>query len=113
VGGIAVNLQLNKNNSLRFRISKTELELLQSGQKLAEELLLPNSKIGFSVEVFEQEKISVSNQNNLIELFVPQKILKFLSDNFPSKSGVEQEIEVSGGEKLLVKLEVDVFQKRR
>ncbi len=112
-----MNLQLSKNNSLRFRISKVELELLQSGQKLVEEISLPNGKIGFSVEVFAQEKISVSNRENLVELFVPQKILKFLSDNFPSKSGVEQEIEISGegklGEKLLVKLEVDVFQKRR
>lgn len=108
-----MNLQLSKNNSLRFRISKSELELLQSGQKLVEELSLPNGKIGFSVEVFAQEKISISNRESLVELFVPQKILKFLSDNFPSKSGVEQEIEISGGGKLLVKLEVDVFQKRR
>lgn len=108
-----MNLQLSKNNSLRFRISKTELGLLQSGQKLAEELSLPNGKIGFFVEVFEQEKISVSNHENFVELFVPQKILKFLSDNFPSKSGFEQEIEIIGGKNLLVKLEVDVFQKRQ
>ncbi len=105
-----MNLRLSKNQ-LRFRISKDELVLLQNNEILKEELILPNSSITFGVTISESGETFFEDQNFLL-LRISETDLKTLADNFPSKDGIEKEVQLKSGKSLLISLEVDVMKKR-
>jgi hypothetical protein len=105
-----MNLRLSKSQ-LRFRISKDELVLLQNNKILKEELELPNSLISFGIAISESEETFFEDQNFLL-LKISEADLKTLEDNFPSKDGMEKEVQLKSGKSLLISLEVDVMKRK-
>ena len=65
-----------KGNSIRIRLSKTEVDELVSGTTLSDATNFSNSRFGYEVRrISDGDSLTASYENNLITLFVPGKLL--------------------------------------
>lgn len=96
------------DQSIRFRVHQEEFERLLAGKAVALEVTV------FSSRVFRANISSsmlgpwqLDSDPTGLWLSVPRNELKSLSDNLPSKEGLEHEFKTNHGD-LRVALEVDV-----
>ena len=94
-----------KGNSVRIRLSVTEVETLSSGTPLRESTAFAGGKLEYSVEPVDAACMNATFENNRITLLVPQNYLV----NWPSNSvvGFDESVAISHAESLRLLLEKD------
>lgn len=82
-----------KGNSIRLRLTKTDIKNLKENRKVEEKTIIGNEQIfSYSLEIFEQaEHIFSRFENNTISVFLPKKEAEILTNT--------DEITVSGHQK--------------
>jgi hypothetical protein len=71
-----------KGNSIRIRLSKTEVEDLVSGSLLGDSTSFGHNRFGYAVQpVNDGDSLTARYENNVITLFVPKALLKDWSTN--------------------------------
>ena len=63
-------------NSVRFRLSKSEVEKLETTGYLEESTAFPNAKFIYAASQHEHSELTASFENNKITLFVPSAFLQ-------------------------------------
>lgn len=107
-----MNIRLNKS-SIRFRITRDELCLLESKKTLQEDIFLPNRKLTFKIIVKDcQEMEIIDEKDEGLILLVSEPVLKFLTDSVPLKEGFCKEF-IFNKNKLLISLEIDVSRRKK
>ena len=94
-----------KGNSVRIRLSVTEVQLLSSGMQLQEITRFGDSQLVYAVQPVDAENMHATFSNNKITLQVPSVYLQ----GWPSNSvvGFEELVNVGGGDTLHLLLEKD------
>ena len=66
-----------KSNSIRFRLTKTEVSILASNSYLEEQTIFPNNIFIYALQsVDDATELSATISNNKITMFVPSSFLK-------------------------------------
>ena len=95
-----------KGNSVRMRVSKTEVEELVSGSLLRESTSFGNASFGYAVQpVNRGECLTADFDKNIITIYVPAVLLKEWSTN--SVVGFEANMPLENSGKLHLLLEKD------
>lgn len=95
-----------KGNSIRMRLSKTEVEELVSGSLLHDSTSFGNNSFGYAVQpVNRGESLTAGFDKNIITLYVPASLLKEWSTN--SIVGFEASMPLENSGKLHLLLEKD------
>jgi len=95
-----------KGNSVRIRLSKTEVERLSSGAALEESTNFGDSRFGYAVQpVHGGDRLTARFEKGIITMHVPESLLKNWAAN--SVVGFESDMTVNGSEHLHLLLEKD------
>ena len=95
-----------KGNSVRMRLSKTEVEELVSGSLLQESTSFGNASFGYAIQPVNQgEFLTAGFDKNVITLYVPVSLLKEWSTN--SVVGFESKMPLENSGHLHLLLEKD------
>jgi len=95
-----------KGNSLRLRLSKTEVEKLAVAKYLEELTLFGRNTFGYALQVKDDgDKLSVDFDGGKITVFIPEIFVKDWAVN--EVVGFNATIEVSGAESLYILVEKD------
>jgi hypothetical protein len=94
-----------KGNSIRFRLTKTEVEYFGKENHLEEKTEFGNDTFTYSLETVDGEELSAGFSNNTISLFIPQQLANEWTTT--EKVGIESEMEIGHGKKLFLLLEKD------
>lgn len=95
-----------KGNSIRIRLSKTEVDELVSGSSLADTTNFGDSHFGYRVRpISNGDSLTALYEKNVITLFVPKSLLTDWSTN--SVVGFESMMPLQGSEQLHLLLEKD------
>ncbi len=71
-----------KGNSIRIRLSKTEVDELVSGSPQSDSTSFGNSSFSYNVQVVNSgESLTAGYQDNIITLYVPASLIKDWSRN--------------------------------
>ena len=94
-----------KGNTIRFRLTKSEVDYFGKENKLEEKTEFGNNFLTYSLKTVDDENFSADFSNNTISLFVP----KHLASEWTSTEmvGLESEMEIGNGKKLFLLLEKD------
>ena len=95
-----------KGNSVRIRLSKTEVQALSSGTVLEDRTSFGSNRFGYLVKpVMEGDALYADYENGTIKMFVPKSLLK----EWPSNAvvGFESSMKVNANESLYLLLEKD------
>src|SRR5688500_2100415 len=95
-----------KGNSVRIRLSKTEVEALSSGTALEDRTSFGSSRFGYLVQpVMEGDALDADYENGTIKMYVPKSLLT----EWPSNAvvGFESRMKVNATESLYLLLEKD------
>jgi hypothetical protein len=65
-----------KGNSLRYRLSKTDVERFFNNSYLEEHTAFGNSVLTYALQVYGSDRLSASFENNKIVVFVPGAMAK-------------------------------------
>ena len=94
-----------KGNSIRFRLTKSEVDYFGNTLFIEEKTSFPDNTFSYSLNSYEGEVISSSFLNNKVIVFIPEKIVKdWISTN---KVSVDGEVETGKGKKLYILVEKD------
>jgi hypothetical protein len=94
-----------KGNSLRIRLTKTEVSKLAETGYLEEKTNFPNNRLIYVLQKTDSEELSAKFENNIITLFVPHSFTKEWPQN--DEIGVETKMPLSQNEFLYLLLEKD------
>jgi hypothetical protein len=95
-----------KGNSIRIRLSKTEVNELCAGTSLSDNTNFGNNSFGYSVQpVNDGDSLTAIYDNGLITLFVPQSLLADWPVN--SVVGFESVMALNNSDQLHLLLEKD------
>ncbi len=94
-----------KGNTIRFRLTKSEVEYFGKENQLEEKTEFGNSILTYSLKTTDAENLSAGFSNNMISLFIPQHLAKEWTTT--EKVGLESEMETGNGKKLFLLLEKD------
>ncbi len=94
-----------KGNTIRFRLTKSEVEFFGKENYLEEKTEFGNNSLVYSLRTVEDEKLTADFSNNTISLFVPANLA--MEWIHTEKVGMESEMEISNGKKLFLLLEKD------
>jgi len=94
-----------KGNSLRIRLSKTEVSKLADTGYLEEQTLFPNNHFIYALQRTEAAALSVTFESNKITMFVPDSFIKNWSVN--NVVGLDSKMPLPGDESLYLLLEKD------
>lgn len=95
-----------KGNSVRIRLSKTEVQALSSGTVLEDRTSFGRNRFGYLVKpVMEGDALYADYENGTIKMYVPKSLLK----EWPSNAvvGFESSMKVNANESLYLLLEKD------
>lgn len=92
-----------KRNSIRIRLSKTEVQELASGSLLEDSVSFSYSRFGYSVKpVSNSDLLYASYEEGIITLYVPQSLLKDWPTNTVIGFETSMPVERSGNLHLLL-----------
>lgn len=95
-----------KSNSIRYRLTKTEVSNLATNGYLEEQTIFPANKFVYAVKAVEEAtELSATISNNHITLFVPAAFLKDWPQN--NVVGTETNMPVAENKTLYLLLEKD------
>ena len=95
-----------KLNSIRFRLTKTEVSILASNGYLEEQTIFPNNKFVYALQsIDEATELSATISNNRITMFVPSSFLIGWPQN--NVVGTETNMPVAESKTLYLLLEKD------
>jgi hypothetical protein len=95
-----------KGNSVRIRLSKTEVDQLASGSTLTESTSFGSTSFGYSVKpVAGGDSLTATYKNDMITLFVPHTLLTEWPTN--SVVGFESMMQPESSDQLHLLLEKD------
>ncbi|MEN0054167.1 MAG: hypothetical protein AAGC65_10885 [Mucilaginibacter sp.] len=63
-----------KGNSLRYRLSKTDVQMFFNNGYLEEQTAFGSSSLTYALQVYESNELSANFENNKITVFVPEEI---------------------------------------
>lgn len=107
-----MNLRISEH-SLRWRVTRAEVELLLSGRAVKLQVALPRLHSFQSVvRTSAIQGWQLDSDPTGIWLTLPRSDLQALVEKLPTKEPIEHVLEVDGGE-LKLSLEVDVREKKR
>ena len=107
-----MNLRIGEH-SLRWRVTRAEVELLLSGRAVKLQVPLPRAHTFQAVvRVSAIQGWQLDSDPTGIWLTLPRSELEALVDALPTKEPIEHVLDVDGGE-LKLSFEVDVREKRR
>ena len=93
-------------NSVRFRLSKPEVEKLRNEGVVAEKTIFPQGKFSYKIKSDSKtENLSVSFENSLITLSVPATFISDWPEN--NVTGIDHHVQLDGDQKLYLLLEKD------
>lgn len=95
------------HNSIRIRVRKSELSLLQSDNRMAESIEFPSGVIFKFVLVVDNsiESVEASFEENTLQLSIPkQEAEQWINTN---EVGIETNIDLANGKKLHILIEKD------
>ena len=94
-----------KGNTIRFRLSKSEVEYFGKENHLEEKTEFGKNTLTYSIKTMNDVKLSADFSNDTISLFVPEYLVKeWISSE---RVGLESEMETGNGKKLFLLLEKD------
>jgi hypothetical protein len=94
-----------KGNTLRFRLTKSEVEYFAEENLLEEKTEFGNNTLTYSLKTINAETLSADFSNNRITLFIPQHLAKEWITT--EKVGLQGEMETGNAKKLFLLLEKD------
>ena len=95
-----------KGNTLRFRLTKSEVEYFGKEGRLEERTDFGRSSFSYALQaIAEGDKLTADFANGIITLFIPEHLAKEWTDT--EKVGYESEMEIGNGKKLFLLLEKD------
>lgn len=95
-----------KGNSVRIRLSKTEVQALCSGTVLEDSTSFGSNRFGYMVKpVIEGGALYADYENGIINMYVPESLLKEWPTN--TVVGFESRLQLSPSELLYLLLEKD------
>lgn len=95
-----------KSNSIRFRLTKTEVSNLATNGYLEEQTIFPVNKFVYALKAAEEAtELSATISNNHITMFVPAAFLKDWPQN--NLVGIETNMPVAEAKTLYLLLEKD------
>jgi hypothetical protein len=95
-----------KGNSLRIRLTKTEVSKLAETGDLEEQTIFPNNRFVYALQkAGEAEVLSATFENNKITMFVPATFIK----DWPANNivGLDNKMPLPGNEYLYLLIEKD------
>ncbi len=94
-----------KGNSLRLRLTKTEVTKLAETGYLEEQTSFPNNQLIYALQKADASKLSATFENNKIIFFVPEVFIK----DWPANNvvGLNTEIPLAGNGSLYLLIEKD------
>ncbi len=94
-----------KGNSLRFRLTKTEVGQIAAEGSLKEETWIGNNTLTYCIQKKETDSLQASFENNKITLYVPSAF----ANEWPSNEivGCNAMMDIPGDKKLFLLLEKD------
>ncbi len=95
-----------KSNSIRFRLTKSEVSKLATTGYLEEETLFPNNKFIYALQGTDQANgLTASFANNKITLFIPRSFITEWPNN--SEVGIENNMLLPENNTLYLLIEKD------
>ena len=95
-----------KGNSIRIRLSKTEVAALTSGDKLEDSTSFGSNRFGYLVKpVSRGDNLYADYENGIINMYVPVKLLKEWPES--TVTGFESHMKINDTEHLHLLLEKD------
>lgn len=77
-------------NSLRFKITEDELQILRAGKVLHEAVNIAGSRLAFTIDPSGSGDVMISDyRDNFIRLIVPPSLIEELVEKGRSKEGLE------------------------
>jgi hypothetical protein len=94
-----------KGNTIRFRLTKSEVEYFGNTFFIEEQTLFPDNALSYSLKSFDGDILSATFSNNRVTVLIPFVIAKdWVVSN---KVGLEGEVEIGNGKKLYILIEKD------
>jgi hypothetical protein len=100
------NMKLRiKGNSLRIRLTKTEVNELAESGYLQEETIFPNNRFVYALQKADDAALSAIFENNKITMLVPASFIK----DWPANNmvGLENNMQLPNKESLFLLIEKD------
>ncbi len=94
-----------KGNSLRIRLTKTEVSKLAESGYLEEQTIFPNNRFIYALHKTGSEVLSAKFENNKITMFVPVSFIKDWPEN--NVIGLDTKMPISQTESLYLLIEKD------
>lgn len=94
-----------RGNTLRYRLSKTEVKILAEEGRLEERIEFVNDSLIYSIEQSTSENLSADFLHNKIKLFVPEQMLQ--SWDATEQVGIDYHMPLPNGNTLYILLEKD------
>jgi hypothetical protein len=94
-----------KGNSLRIRLTKTEVSKLAETGYLQEQTIFPNNRIMYALQKANAVELSASFENNKITILVPEAFIKDWPAN--NITGLETKMPLTDNEVLYLLIEKD------
>ena len=94
-----------KGNSLRIRLTKTEVSKLAETGYLEEQTIFPDNRFVYALQKADDAALSAIFENNKITMLIPATFIK----NWPANSivGLENNIQLPNNESLFLLIEKD------
>ena len=94
-----------KGNTIRFRLTKSEVEYFGNTFFIEEKISFPNNALSYSLKSFDGDILAANFANSHISVLIPVAIAKdWVASN---KVGLEAEVEIGDGKKLFILIEKD------
>lgn len=95
-----------KSNSIRFRLTKSEVSILATTGFLEEETIFPNNKFIYAIQGVDQANgLTASFDHNKITLFIPRSFITEWPNN--NEVGIENNILLPENNTLYLLIEKD------
>jgi len=94
-----------KGNTIRFRLTKSEVDYFGKENQIEEKTEFGNNSLTYSLKTIDGKNLSADFSNDTISLFIPEH----LANEWTSSEmvGMESEMEIGNGKKLFLLLEKD------
>jgi hypothetical protein len=94
-----------KGNTIRFRLTKSEVEYFGNIFYLEEKTEFGNNSLTYALSTSDQKNISATFNNHKIEINIPKHIAQGWTSS--NRVGIDGEIEIADNKKLYVLIEKD------
>ena len=95
-----------KSNSIRIRVSQTELKEFRTGRSIEEEILMgPGQSLTYGLVQSETDRVKVNWSNSRLEIMVPEELASMWCDT--EIVGFDETVDLESGQELYVLVEKD------